>query len=107
MDALFKVVGPEATNSTRAPDLAELLVEELGLYTPSRSGFICLTVCLTVCLTDCLAASVSLLLSLPPSQRILFSATQMFRAVGCAALSCVYNKEVLVWRRREGSKVGE
>lgn len=62
---------------------------------------------LSVCLTDCLAASVSFLLILPPSQRILFSATQMFGVVCCAALSCVYNKEVLVWRRREGSEVGE
>lgn len=64
------------------------------------------SVCLSVCLTDCLAASVSLLLSMLLSQRILFSATQMFEAVCCAALSCVYNKEVLVWRRRENSEVG-
>lgn len=61
----------------------------------------------SVCLTDCLAASASLLLTLPPSQRILFSTTQMFRTVCCATLSCVYNKEVLVWRSREGREVGE
>ena len=50
---------------------------------------------------------ISFMLVLPPSQRILFSTAQMFEAVRCAALSCVYNKEVLVWRRREGSEVGE
>lgn len=43
---------------------------------------------------------------LPPSQRNLFSTSQMFRAVCCAVLSCVYNKEVLVWRRSEGKEVG-
>lgn len=59
----------------------------------------------SVCLTDCLAASVSLLLASP--DRILFSSTQMFRAVCCVALSCVYNKEVLVWWERAGSAVGE
>lgn len=31
----------------------------------------------------------------------------MFGAVCCSALSCVYDKEVLVWRRREGSEVRE
>lgn len=42
-----------------------------------------------------------------PSQRNLFSTTQMFRAICCATLSCVYNKEVSVWRRGEGSEVEE
>lgn len=99
----LKPGGPEATDSTTAPDLTGLLAEESGLCTPSRSG----SVCLSVCLTGRLAASVSFLLIPPPSQRILFSTAQMFEAVCCAALSCVYNKEVLVWRRREGSEVGE
>lgn len=84
------------TEATTSPDLTGLLVKELGLCAPSRSG--------SVCLTERLAASASLSL---PSQRILFSTAQMFRAVCCTALSCVYNKEVLVWRRREGSEVGE
>lgn len=101
LDVLFKAGRgggglAEATSSTTSPDLTGLLVKELGLCAPSRSG--------SVCLTDRLAASASLLL---PSQRILFSTAQMFRAVCCTALSCVYNKEVLVWRRREGSEVGE
>ncbi len=71
---------PEATDSTTAPDLTGLLAEELGLCTPSRSGSVCLS------------ASVSVLLILPLSQRILFSTTQMFGAVCCAALSCVYKR---------------
>lgn len=65
------------------------------------------SVCRSVGRSDRLAASVSFLLVLPPSQRILFSTPQMFAAICCAALSCVYNKEVLVWRRREGSEVEE
>lgn len=95
LNVLFKPGGPEATNSTTALDRTGLLAEELGLCTPSRSGSVCLSVWQTVWLT------------LPTSQRILFFTTQMFGAVCCAALSCVYNKEVLVCRRRDGNKVGE
>lgn len=100
LDVLFKPGGPEATNSTTAPDLTGLLAEELGLCTRSRSGSVCRSNRLSGCLCLILAHSASI-----PED--LFSHTQMFGAVCCAALSCVYNKEVLVWRRREGSEVGE
>lgn len=60
---------------------------------------------LSVCLSGRLSGRLHLIPL--PSQRNLFSTTQMFRAMCCAALSCVYNKEVSVWRRGEGSEVEE
>lgn len=80
-----------------------LLAKYLGPCTPSRE------LDPHVCLEVCLAASVSFRLrprgisfwgfSFPPT-------TQMFEAICRAALSCVYNKEVLVWKGRRGQRGG-
>lgn len=87
--------GSEATDSTTAPHLTGPLAEALGLCTASKS--------VSVRPSD----RESGCLGFPPSQRILFYTRQMFGAVCRTTLSCVYNKEVLAWRRREGSEVRE
>lgn len=101
LDALFKLGGARDNQYCLGSGSDRASGEGVGALYPIQ-----IWVLPSVCLTDCLAMSVFLLLTLPPSQRILFSTTQMFGAVCCTALSCVYNKEVLVWRRREGSEVG-
>lgn len=102
LDLLFTWVGGGRQNDSATapdPDLMGLLGIELGLCTPSRFRSVCRSHRLSGCL--CL-----LLLTPPQSQRILFSTTQMFSVVCCAALSCVYNKEVLVWRWRKAVRWG-
>lgn len=42
----------------------------------------------------------------PPLSLPLSPTTQMFEAICRAALSCVYNKEVLVWKGRRGQRGG-
>lgn len=61
-----------------------------------------------VCLEVCLAAAVSLRLRPRGISFVVFFSspplTQMFEAICCAALSCVYNKEVLVWTGRSSAR---